>query len=98
MPVHVLAVINRNRIWNGQTDVRYFAFRDTARYAAANARKLFYSRVCRFFVKRKPRDSRGVQKKAKPMRQTKKLRLCTIEEDLPVAKYTIGGYHNARAR
>ena len=29
------------------------------------------------------------------MRQTKKLRLCTIEEDLPVAKYTIGGYHNA---
>lgn len=37
-----------------------------------------------FFVIRKPRDSRGVQRRLKPMRITKELRLCKISVDLPV--------------
>ena len=36
------------------------------------------------FCKRKPRDSRGVQRRLKPMRMTKELRLCKIMVDLPV--------------
>ena len=59
---------------------------------AVHCKTLKNDEFFRVFVIRKPRDSRGVQRRLKPMRMTKELRLCKIRVDLPVNEKT----HNRR--